>query len=121
MAGGGAAQLEQAGVTAGSGRAGGGLSPAYPRGGGFLRRAGDQAVRVVGDCGVGVERVNNTDVHALMGQVPFGGGDFHPQTRQRLPPRPPGSIRLKTKVVPRWAEAEAELPGHWLVAEITHA
>jgi hypothetical protein len=57
VAGGGAAQVEQAGVPAGFGRAGGGLSPPHPRGGGFLRRAGDQPVRVVGDRGVGVERV----------------------------------------------------------------
>ena len=53
VAGGGAAQLEQAGVPACFGRADRGLSPAYLGGGGFLRRAA--AVRVVGDRGVGIE------------------------------------------------------------------
>ena len=68
VAGGGAAQLEQAGVAVGFGRAGGGFSPPHPRGGGFLRRAGDQAVRVVGDRGVGVERVEG-EVGARVAEV----------------------------------------------------
>jgi hypothetical protein len=68
VAGGGVAQLEQAGVPAGFGRAGGGFSPPHPRGGGFLRRAGDQPVRVVGDRGVGVERVEG-EVSAGVAEV----------------------------------------------------
>src|SRR5512142_3517754 len=95
VAGGGAAQAEQAGVPAGFGRAGGGLSPPHPRGGGFLRRAGHQPVRVVGDRGVGVERVEgemgarvaevvllpspraHSPAHLPGGQVRAGGQGVH--------------------------------------------